>query len=91
MKRKLGFVTALVFVLSLGLSTAFAQSTKPAKQSVGQQATTKTASTSKSGTKAKMMSKKSGSRNHRHHRKIARRVKNGERERKEKEAKSKRS
>lgn len=92
MKRKLGFITALVFALSLSLSTAFAQSTKPGKQSVGQQGETKTASTSvKSGMKSKMMSKKSVSRHHRHHRKITRNAKNGEKVGKEKKAKNKRS
>jgi hypothetical protein len=87
MKLRLGFATALVFVFSLGLSAAFAQSTKPAMQTNGQQGATKTALTSKkSSTKWRMM-KKMKARHNRHHRKIVRHIKNVERERKAKKEK----
>jgi len=84
MKRKLGIVTALVFALSLGLSTAFAQSAKPAMQTTGQQGATKTVSTAK---KSRMKSRRLSKSHHRHHTKIARRVTKSEKGRKEKKAK----
>jgi hypothetical protein len=92
MKQQLKFVYALVFVLSLGLSAAFAQNTKRATQNTAQQGTSATATTSmKKGTKSKMMSKKRKS-SHHHHRKIARRGNNvaGQKKAKENKVKSER-